>query len=131
MADRWCTTDGWAVEIIEMSATPDRHDGESFRVSHHGFHVGCARSVRELEQRPVLAELEEALRLAVQDHEACSLNAAFTACAHLLRGPRSPVARCRTGASKDDTRAGPQGGPSETPAGRRSRATACPAITAS
>ena len=45
-----------------MTATPDRHDGESLRVSKHGFHVGCARSVRELERWVDLAELEEALR---------------------------------------------------------------------
>jgi hypothetical protein len=33
-----------------MTATPDRHDGESFRVSHHGYWIGYARSVAELER---------------------------------------------------------------------------------
>ena len=33
-----------------MTAMPDRHDGESLGVSHHGFHVGYARGVRELER---------------------------------------------------------------------------------
>ena len=33
-----------------MTAMPDRHDGGSLRVSHHGFHVGYARGVRELER---------------------------------------------------------------------------------
>jgi hypothetical protein len=45
-----------------MTATPDRHDGESFRVSHYGFHVGYACSVPELERWLTLADLEEALR---------------------------------------------------------------------
>ena len=45
-----------------MTATPDRHDGESFRVSHYGFHVGYARSVPELERWVELTGLEEALR---------------------------------------------------------------------
>jgi hypothetical protein len=49
------------VEVIRMTAT-DRHDGESFRVSHHGFHVGYARNVAELERWVDLADLEEALR---------------------------------------------------------------------
>jgi hypothetical protein len=44
-----------------MTATPDRHDGESLRVSQHGFHVGYARSVPELERWVELAELEQAL----------------------------------------------------------------------
>jgi hypothetical protein len=50
VGDRWRTADGWGVEVICMTATPDRHDGESFRVSRHGFHVGYARSVPELER---------------------------------------------------------------------------------
>jgi len=38
------------IEVIRMTATPDSHDGESFRVSQHRFHLGYARSVRELER---------------------------------------------------------------------------------
>lgn len=44
-----------------MTATPDRHDRESLRVSYCGFHVGYARSVPELEGWIELAQLEEAL----------------------------------------------------------------------
>lgn len=47
-----------------MTATPERRDGESFRVSDHGYHVGYARSVAELEQWIELSDLEEALSLA-------------------------------------------------------------------
>jgi hypothetical protein len=61
MVGRWCTSDGWGVEIIVMTATPDRHDGEQFRISQHGFHVGYARTVAELEKWFDLAALEEAL----------------------------------------------------------------------
>jgi hypothetical protein len=45
-----------------MTATPDYHDGESFRISYHGFHVGYARSVPELKRWVELTNLEEALR---------------------------------------------------------------------
>ena len=41
-----------------MTGTPDRHDGESFRVSYYGYHVGYARSVAELERWVPLADLE-------------------------------------------------------------------------
>jgi hypothetical protein len=54
-----------------MTATPDRHDGESFRVSHHGYHVGYARSVAELEQWIDLADLEEALIRVVWPPPSC------------------------------------------------------------
>ena len=65
MGDRWCTRDGWAVEVIQMTATPDRHAGESFRVTHHGYWIGYARSVPELECWIELADLEDALILVV------------------------------------------------------------------
>lgn len=42
-----------------MTATPDRHDGESFRISYCGYHVGYARSVPELERWIELTNLEE------------------------------------------------------------------------
>ena len=44
-----------------MIATPDRHDGESFRVSYCGYHVGYARSVNELKRWIELADLQAAL----------------------------------------------------------------------
>jgi hypothetical protein len=48
-----------------MTATPDGHDGESFRVTHHGYWIGYARSVPELERWIELTDLEDALTLAV------------------------------------------------------------------
>jgi hypothetical protein len=53
------------VEVIHMTATPDGHDGESFRVTHHGCWIGYARSVPELERWIELTDLEDALVLAV------------------------------------------------------------------
>jgi len=44
-----------------MVATPDRHDGQSFLISHHDFWVGYAQSVAELERWVELAGLEDAL----------------------------------------------------------------------
>jgi hypothetical protein len=61
MAGRWCTADGWGVEVVQMTATPDQHDGESFRVSYCGYHIGYARSVPELQRWIELADLQEAL----------------------------------------------------------------------
>jgi hypothetical protein len=48
-----------------MTATPDGHDGESFRVTHHGYWIGYARSIPELERWIELTDLEDALTLAV------------------------------------------------------------------
>lgn len=39
MGDRYCTADGWAVEVVALSATPDRNDGERLKVTYHGFFV--------------------------------------------------------------------------------------------
>jgi hypothetical protein len=61
VAARYRTADGWSVEVVRLSGTPDRHDGESFRVSHHGFWVGYARSLAELEKWVDVTDLEEAL----------------------------------------------------------------------
>jgi hypothetical protein len=86
VSDRWCTSDGWGVEVTRMLATPDRHEGESFRVSHYGFHVGYAHSVAELERWIDLRDLEEALNLVCpRPRSACPCRAA--AC---TRGSRTP-----------------------------------------
>jgi hypothetical protein len=37
MGDRYRTADGWAVEVVELSATPDRNDGERLKVTYCGF----------------------------------------------------------------------------------------------
>jgi len=55
VAERYRTPDGWAVEVVQMTGTSDRHDGESFRVSYCGYHVGYARSVEELQRWVPLA----------------------------------------------------------------------------
>jgi hypothetical protein len=50
MGDRYRTADGWAVEVIELSASPDRSDGERLKVTYCGFFVessGIAVDARE------------------------------------------------------------------------------------
>jgi len=37
MGDRYRTPDGWAVEVVGLSATPDRNDGERLKVTYCGF----------------------------------------------------------------------------------------------
>jgi len=64
MADRWHAPGGWSVEVIRLSGTPDRHDGEWIRVRQHGCWVADVRSVREIERWIRLAELEPELSLA-------------------------------------------------------------------
>ena len=39
MGDRYRTADGWAVEVVELSATPDRNDSERLKVTYCGFFV--------------------------------------------------------------------------------------------
>jgi hypothetical protein len=58
MGDRYCTADGWAVEVVELSATPDRNDGERLKVTYCGFFVALVRTVAELEQWFPLADLQ-------------------------------------------------------------------------
>lgn len=66
MGDRYRTGDGWAVEVVELSATPDGNDGERLKVTYYGSFVALVRTVAELEQWFPLAELErETLALAV------------------------------------------------------------------
>jgi hypothetical protein len=59
MGDRYRTADGWAVEVIGLSATPDRNDGERLKVTYCGFFtITLVRTVAELEQWFSLADLE-------------------------------------------------------------------------
>jgi hypothetical protein len=46
MGDRYRTADGWAVEVVELSATPDRNDGERLKVTYCGFFVALVRTGR-------------------------------------------------------------------------------------
>jgi len=58
MGDRYRTADGWAVEVVELSATPDRNDGERLKVTYCGFFVALVRTVAELERWFLLTDLE-------------------------------------------------------------------------
>jgi hypothetical protein len=58
MGDRYRTADGWAVEVVGLSATPDRNDGERLKVTYYGFFVAVVRTVGELEQWFALSDLE-------------------------------------------------------------------------
>jgi hypothetical protein len=56
--DRYRTASGWTVEVVRLSGTPDKHDGEWLRVAYRGWHVADVRSVAEVERWVSLAELE-------------------------------------------------------------------------
>ena len=58
MGDRYRTPSGWAVEVVGLSAMPDRNDGECLKVTYCGFFVALVRTVAELEQWFVLSDLE-------------------------------------------------------------------------
>lgn len=58
MADRWRAPGGWTVELVRVSGTPDKRDGEFLRVRQYGYFTADVRSVAELEQWFPLAELE-------------------------------------------------------------------------
>jgi hypothetical protein len=57
--DRYRTADGWSVEAIRLTCTPNHHDGEWLRVAYHGWWVADVRSVAELQRWFPIAELEE------------------------------------------------------------------------
>jgi hypothetical protein len=42
MTERFRTADGWSVEVVRLTGTPDHHDGEWLRVNYFGFHVECS-----------------------------------------------------------------------------------------
>ena len=50
MAERWRAPGGWTVEIVHLSVTPNRHDGEWLRVNQYGFWTADVRAPVELEQ---------------------------------------------------------------------------------
>jgi hypothetical protein len=58
MGNRWRTASGWSVEVVHLTATPDRHDGEWIRVAYFGWHVADVRDVAELERWFPLGDLE-------------------------------------------------------------------------
>jgi len=60
MSERWCTPGReWAVEVIRLTGTPDRHDGEWLRVRYYGWFVADVRAVEHLAEYFDLAELAE------------------------------------------------------------------------
>src|SRR5260221_10947799 len=58
MADRYRTGDGWSVEVVRLTCTPDRHDGEWLRIRHLGYDIRDTRNIAVLEQYVSLADLE-------------------------------------------------------------------------
>jgi hypothetical protein len=58
MGDRYRTADGWAVEVVELRAPPDRNHGERLKVTYCGFFVALVRTVAEPETWFPLADLE-------------------------------------------------------------------------
>jgi hypothetical protein len=58
MGDRYRTADGWAVEVVALSATPDGNDGERLKITYCGFFVALVRTVGELETWLPLSDLE-------------------------------------------------------------------------
>jgi hypothetical protein len=62
MAVQYRTADGcWSVEVVRLTGTPNKHDGEWLRVRQHGFFVADLRTVEALEDCVSLAELEDVL----------------------------------------------------------------------
>jgi hypothetical protein len=65
VGERYRTVDGWTVEVVQLSCTPNHCDGEWLRIRYFGFHVADVRSVAELERWVPLASLDlETLTLA-------------------------------------------------------------------
>lgn len=63
MVVHYRTSDGcWSVEIVRLTETPNKRDGEWIRLRQYGFYVADLRSVAELERYVALAELQDALR---------------------------------------------------------------------
>jgi hypothetical protein len=52
------TDDGWSVETVILTCTPNRHDGEWLRIRYCGYFVHDARTISELERYVSLAELQ-------------------------------------------------------------------------
>jgi hypothetical protein len=68
MGDRYRTPDGWAVEVVGLSATPDHNDGERLKVTYYGSFVAVVRTVAELEQWFALSDLEPETLISRRKH---------------------------------------------------------------
>jgi hypothetical protein len=58
MAERWRAPGGFTVEVVRLSCTPDKTDGERLRLTQYGSWVADVRTVGELERWIDLADLE-------------------------------------------------------------------------
>lgn len=58
MADRYRAPEGWTVEVVHLTGTPDHHDGEWLRVKQYGIWTADVRTIPELQQWVDLSELE-------------------------------------------------------------------------
>jgi hypothetical protein len=58
MTDRYRTADGWSVEVVRLSGTPDHHDGDWLRVCYFGSYVADVRTPEELTRYFPLSDLE-------------------------------------------------------------------------
>jgi hypothetical protein len=58
MAERWRAPGGFTVEVVRLSCTPDKTDGERLRLTQYGSWVADVRTVGELERWIDLAYLE-------------------------------------------------------------------------
>jgi hypothetical protein len=58
---RYRTSDGWSVEVVSLTGTPDHHDGTWIRISYCGSWVTDVRTPEELARYIPLEDLEEAL----------------------------------------------------------------------
>ena len=58
---RYRTPDGWSVEVVSLTGTPDHHDGTWLRVCLYGSFVADVRTPAELERYFPLDELEPSL----------------------------------------------------------------------
>jgi hypothetical protein len=61
LAGGYRAAEGWSVEVVRLSRTPDRHDGEWIRIRYCGFYVRDTRGIVELERHVSLAGLKDAL----------------------------------------------------------------------
>jgi hypothetical protein len=58
MADRYRAPGGWTVEVVQLTGTPDHHDGEWLRISQYGVWTADVRTIGELAEWINLAALE-------------------------------------------------------------------------
>jgi hypothetical protein len=73
MADRYRTASGWSVEVVQLTGTPDRHDGTWLRVRYFGSFVADVRTPEELARYFPLSELEpEALVTGRRQYASCA-----------------------------------------------------------